>query len=260
MSAKQRNATIKQVAQAAGVSTASVSRVMNNLGGISPETRAHIQEIAARMGYTPSRIAQTMKTGKTMTIGLVLPELSSMFSTRLLEGIEAEAIRGGRTVIVAHTHSRHELTMDALRVLTADRVDGIIFASDRIRRGYIEIVARYGIPLVLIATRDDKRRVPSISVDDHEACRYGVAKLIEMGHRKIGMIAGSLDAPIAGRPRVEGYRTAMSEAGLPIPTHYILDAGGFKFEDLRGFTLKLRRCVARSPPYFALPMSWPRRS
>jgi|GEM_PF-4997864 len=94
--------------------------------------------------------------------------------------------------------------MDALKVLIADRDGGIIFTSDEIHDDYADIVREHNIPLALAAARDEKKRVLSIGVDDFQASRRGVEMLIARGRRSIAMIAGSLEDPIAGRPRADG--------------------------------------------------------
>jgi LacI family transcriptional regulator len=226
--------TIKEVAKAAKVSTATVSRIVNGVAfGYSAETKAKVLTVIDELGYTPNTIARTMITRKSCTIGVLLPDLISMFSSCILEGVETAAAQARRNVVISHTESKGHRTMDYLRVMAEKRVDGIIFVSEVLRPEYRDFVLRRSIPLVLLATEAPGSEIPFVKVNDEKAAFDGTAFLLGLGHKGVAMISGSKDDQIAGVPRIRGYRRAMEEkeAGGALPP-LVIDAEGFRFEDI----------------------------
>lgn len=225
--------TLKDVALTSGVSIATVSRIINNItAGYSEDTRQRVLQVVADLGYSPNIAARTMKTGQTSTIGVLMPDLISMFTSSILKGIESKASEYGLNVIITNTEANGHLTMEYLRVLHEKRVDGLLFLSESLKPEYEEFIVKRNIPLVMIATMSENSAIPYVKVDDCKAMYDGVKALLDLGHRKVAMIAGSLTDAIAGAPRVEGYRQAMRAAGLPDDDRYLLNPGGFRFEDI----------------------------
>lgn len=183
------------------------------------------------LGYTPNTIARTMITRKSCSIGVLLPDLSSMFSSCILEGVEAAAVQAKRNVIISHTKSKGHRTMDYLRVMAEKRVDGVIFVSEVLQPEYRDFTRRCSIPLVLLATEAPGEELPFVKIDDEAAAFDGTSFLLGLGHRAVAMISGTKDDPIAGIPRVSGYLQAMAEAGNGKPP-LVLDAEGFRFQDI----------------------------
>jgi LacI family transcriptional regulator len=241
--------TIKEVARAAGVSIATVSKIVNNLPvGYSSETRARVLTAIEELGYNPNTAARTIKTNRTGTIGVLLPDLSSMFMSSILRGIEMTSQALGLNVIVSHTESNGHLTMEYLRVLHEKRVDGILFASEVFRDEYRSFTERRGIPVVLVAT--EAGGIPFVKVDDRSACRDGTAALIALGHRRIAMIAGSLEDPIAGAPRVAGYLDALAGAGIRAEEDWVINASGFTFGDIEKCAEAVDALVGKVDAFF----------
>jgi LacI family transcriptional regulator, galactose operon repressor len=222
--------TIHEVARAARVSIATVSRVINGLNaGYTKETRDRVLRVVDKLGYAPNTIARTMITRKTGAIGVLVPDLSSMFSAHILRGIEECSLRNGRNVFVSHTESNGRRTLDYLKVLYEKRIDGVIFLSEVLRPEYRAYLEKHSIPVVLLATRTPAGDIPYVKVDDRAASYDGVSALIGLGHRSIGMLSGSMEDPIAGAPRVEGYRSALADHGIRVDDSLIIDAHGFHF-------------------------------
>jgi LacI family transcriptional regulator len=226
-----RNPTIKEVAKSASVSTATVSRIINGLpSGYTAETKKHVLTVIDKMGYSPNLNARTMVTRHTGTLGVMLPYLSSMFSPLVLWGIEETAEMNGRNVLISHTEANGRLTMDYLKVMHEKRVDGILFVSSFLLPEYKEFVKRRNIPLVQISTELRGEPIPFVRVNDRPAARDGVRALLELGHRRIAMLAGG-DDPVAGIPRTEGYRDALREFGISVREDWVIDVG-FDFHDV----------------------------
>ena len=220
---------ISDVAKRAGVSTATVSRIINNLSGYSDETRLRVEKAIDELGYKPNAVARGLAGGRTHTIGVLLPSLSSRFSSQLIHGIETEAHKRGYSVIVCNTDRNGERTLEYLRILSEKRVDGILFASEWVTDEYGRALEELSIPVVLISTYSDHFDFPYVRVDDRLAAYTAVKFLLEKGHKRVGFITGRPDDPIAGAPRIEGYRKAVLEAGLDYDEN-LLAVGDFHFQ------------------------------
>lgn len=207
--------TIHQVALHAGVSVATVSRIVNGLEGYSSETKLRVEESIAALGYHPNAIARGLVSRRTRTIGVLLPSVTNHFATPLLQGLEDAAHRAGYSVIVCNTESNGRRTMEYLRVLGEKQIDGLVFTSEWISDEYGATLEALRIPVVLVATASEEFPFPSVKVDDRKASHDAVKYLVSRGHRSIGLITGPVEDRIAGGPRINGWRDALAEAGLP---------------------------------------------
>jgi len=220
--------TIRDVAKQTGVSIATVSRIINGLDGYNEETKKKVLAAIDELKYTPNAIARGLVSSSTHTIGVLLPCVTDSFATRLLQGIEDRARERGYSVIICNTESDGERTLEYLDVLSEKRVDGLIFTSEWIRTAYGERLNGMGIPVVLVSTSSDSYPFPFVKVDDRRAAYQATVYLIEKGHRVIGMVAGNPEDPIAGSPRIEGWRQALLERGLPADSRQVA-VGDFHF-------------------------------
>jgi len=220
---------LSDVARMAGVSTATVSRIINKLPGYSEETREKVLRVIEESGFQPNALAQGLVNRKSNTIGVLLPSLSTHFSSLLIRGIERAAYSQSTGVFICNTDNDGERTMEYLSMLTQKRVDGIIFASEWLTDDYANFLKKAKVPAALVATASEDNHFPYVKVDDYSASRDAVKYLIQRGHRKIGFITGRADDPIAGRPRIEGYRAALRESGLD-PRDADIAFGNFHFE------------------------------
>lgn len=207
--------TIKDVAKNAGVSVATVSRILNGLPGFSPETRVRVEAVIDELGYTPNAVARGLVNQTTGIIGVLLPCVTDKFANLLLQGIEDGARERGYSVIVCNTESNGSRTMEYLRVLEEQRVDGVIFASEWITDDYGRELQSMRVPVVLVATLSMKYPFPYVKVDDRLAAYTATRYLIGKGHRRIALLSGSPEDKIAGYPRIEGWRQALEEENLP---------------------------------------------
>lgn len=206
--------TILQVAKLANVSVATVSRMVNGLEGYSEETRIRVQQAINSLGYQPNAIARGLVSRRTRTIGVLLPSVTNHFATPLLEGLEDACHQAGYSVIVCNTESNGRRTKEYLRVLGEKQIDGLVFTSEWINDDYGRTLEAMKIPVVLVATSTEAYPFAHVKVDDQAASRDAVRYLVARGHRQIGLISGPAADPIAGGPRIAGWREALSEAGL----------------------------------------------
>jgi len=221
--------TIKDVAKRANVSIATVSRILNNQPGYSEKTKAKVLEVIQELGYQPNAVARGLINRRTHTIGILFPSLSSLFTGKLLSGVEKIAHEKESSVIACHTQSQGLKTMKYLQMLNEKRIDGLIFTSELLKEEYYEYIKKIDIPAVLLATESFAFPLPYVKVNDHHAAYSAVQYLIKKGHTKIGMISGLPTDPIAGKPRIQGYLQALEDYQLEVNKDYIARGDGFKF-------------------------------
>ncbi|MEC3885321.1 substrate-binding domain-containing protein [Halobacillus sp. HZG1] len=223
------NATIKDVAKQANVSIATVSRILNQSSkGYSEQTRQQVMKAVDELGYRPNALARGLINKKTQTIGVLFPEISGMVTSELLHGIEEMAHHLGQSVIVCNTASQGEKTLKYLNLLDEKRVEGMVFASEVLTDEYYEALKKMHVPTVLVSTKSAKYSLPYVKVDDHDASYAATSYLIKKGHKEIGMISGMEEDPIAGSPRIRGFKAALEDHDLR--SDAVIDARGFSFE------------------------------
>jgi LacI family transcriptional regulator len=231
--APARQVRLADVAQVAGVGTSIVSRVLNRDATLSirPETRERILTAARELNYRPNAIARGLKLARTMTIGLVIPNLAYPVNAEIIRGAERRAAAAGYVVLLADSEEFLQAGEAFERLLREGRVDGLLVASASTDEGVVGALARAGLPFVLV-NRRVARVSPSVTVDDVRGMKIGVEHLIALGHRRIAYIGGPADADTARR-RLTGFRTAMREARLQAPAARVAEApfdeeGGFR--------------------------------
>lgn len=224
--------TLNDVAAAAGVSRATAARALGDYGYVHDATRTSVREAAERLGYRPHRIARSMVTGRTQTIGFVGADMENPFFGRTMAGILDVARSGGYEVIITNTEEDPELERRAVRVLHERQVDGVIFTPAQFgNAAHLRRLADEGIPIVLVDRSIRGLGADAVLIDNVRAARSGVARLIELGHTRIGLITTDLKgnsvtrlretaldpthAP-TGAARGVGYLAALQEAGLPM--------------------------------------------
>jgi LacI family transcriptional regulator len=215
MAAPPANVTIKDVAQLSGVSSMTVSRVINGSERVSPETRQRVERAIAELGYVPSRLARGLIRQKTGTLALIVPDVANPFFTLIVRGAEDVARRAGYRMILADTRADLTIERDVIEEMLAHRVDGIVIApvSDR-SKGHLQRLARYGVAFVLIDRTVSGIESDVVTGDNAGGARRLVEHLISLGHRRIGFITESDDVSTA-RDRRQAYEAALAAAGLP---------------------------------------------
>ncbi|MDN4594529.1 LacI family DNA-binding transcriptional regulator [Polycladomyces subterraneus] len=242
--------TIKDVAKKANVSVATVSRVLHNQPGYSEKTRQKVLKVIEEMGYHPNAIARGLINKRTQTIGVLFPNVSSMFSSKVLRGIEHATHHRDYSVVVCNTDKDGRRTMKYLNVLWEKQVDGIIFVSERLKEEYYATLTAMNIPVVLLSTFSPEYPFPYIKVDDQQAAYDATEYLIKQGHRRIALIGGTKSDPLAGIPRVEGYRQALQNYGIPFREE-LITYGDFGYHSGRRAMEKLLRTAPGFTAVFA---------
>ncbi len=215
--------TIRDIAREAGVSSATVSRYLNNNGYVDQQTAARISEVVERFHYRPSRIAQSLKTKMSRNLVLVVPDIQNPFYSSMADKIQNLLLREGYTVTLFDSGADFQRELTCLGLAESIGADGILFASVSAHQTILNELGKIGVPVVMINSYgacpfDSVHGVRNQST--YLATRY----LIELGHRRIAFAGGTPDTAIA-LSRKNGYLQAMREAGLPVRREYIFEMG-----------------------------------
>lgn len=205
--------TIKDVARAAGVSVATVSRVINDSRLVREPTRDRVREVAQRLGYTPHGVARSLVTRRTYAIGVVLPDLYGEFFSEVIRGIDEAAHARGFHLLLSSARHNGPSFQAALRAMRG-RVDGLIVMAPDIDAGYQRHLPE-GFPVALINCPPSPGPIDSFAVANFDGALAMVRHLVGLGHRRIAMLRGPEDNFDAAE-RLRGYRAALAEAGLEL--------------------------------------------
>ena len=218
---------IKDVAQRAGVSISTVSRVVNQSKPVKPKTRDRVLEAIEELSYRPNAIARSLKIKHTQSIGIMVPDIANQFYPEVVRGIEDVANMYEYTIFLCNTDLDYDKEIQYYTELEEKQVDGMIIMGNLISDELARKISDSEIPVVLIGSRHEN--LPSVTIDNEKAARDAVYYLIERGHQRIGMISGKLKDPIIGKARLEGYRQALQEASIPWRSELVVE-GGYRFK------------------------------
>ena len=210
--------TIKDVALRAGVSPATVSRVVNERGVISAETTERVQAAIQELGFHPNAMGRNLKTARTRTFGVMLPSLSNPIFGEVIEGIQSAAQSAGYSVLVTCSNYQGPEEEHAIEAMMANRVEGLILTvADADRNEQLDRLERHGFPYVLLFNQPERSARGAVTIENRAAGRLVAEEFIQLGHKRLGMIAGRFDASDRSRARFRGFKDGISDAGLPDP-------------------------------------------
>ncbi len=207
--------SIKQVALEAGVSIATVSRLLNKPDSVSIDTASKVNQAIEMLGFRPNFTGRNLRAGRSHTVGVVVPTLSNTVFAQCLQGAEMAARQLDYSVMFTATEYRQQDESAAVELLLAHRVDGVILTvNDADASSTLDVLDRERIPYVLVYNQPQLTARPSVSVDNRAAARDAVTHLIKLGHTRIQMLAGQFHASDRALQRYQGYQQAMHEHGL----------------------------------------------
>ncbi|WP_090667871.1 catabolite control protein A [Paenibacillus tianmuensis] len=221
--------TIYDVAREAGVSMATVSRVVNNNPNVKPQTRKKVFEAIERLGYRPNAVARGLASKKTTTVGVVIPDISNSIFSEVARGIEDIANMYHYNIILSNADKKKEKEIRVINTLLEKQVDGLLFMGGAITEEHIQAFNTSSVPVVLCATADEQRTIPSVDIDHEKAAFDAVNVLLENGHRDIAMISGTLQDPANGFARYQGYKKALEAANIPLREE-LVRIGNYRYE------------------------------
>jgi LacI family transcriptional regulator len=201
--------TIKEVAAVAGVSIATVSRVLNRKGPVSAETSHRVLEAAQTLKYVPHATARSLSTRRTNTVGVVLPDLYGEFFSEVIRGIDVAARGAGYHLLVSGSHS-DQREMSAMLGAVRGRVDGVMVMSPDLDPAALSTDMPLGVPMVLLNRLTDSGF--GVTIDNYGGARAMVEHLSSLGHKRIGFVGGP-EQNADAHERLRGYRDAMEASG-----------------------------------------------
>ncbi|WP_217521046.1 LacI family DNA-binding transcriptional regulator [Vibrio metschnikovii] len=216
--------TIKHVSELAGVSQATVSRVVNGTTRVSHDKKLKVEKAIKELGYRPNTIAQALVSSRTGSVGIVVPELGGSFFSGILHSIERHLRRFGYHAVVTAGSNTEQGQRESVEFLLGRRVDALILHTQQLSDDYLIVLEERGVPIVLINRVIPEMLTSCIDIDNEVGGKLATQYLLQMGHTYIACITGPLDKSDA-RGRLQGYRRALEEAGLEYRDALVVEAG-----------------------------------
>lgn len=234
--------TMTHIAREAGVSIATVGRVIHNNGYVSPEARDRVTEAVNRLGYVPDTMARALKSRKSGLIGSMVVYNPNQLYEKINRSVtEAAEARGYRLVTLLGRHERRD-EEEIIDSFIGMRVDGLVITSNGyVTPGLLDKIHAHGIPVVAVERNYNHPFVDNIQVRDRKGVSNGIQRMVRAGHRRIALIASG-GAAWVEQERMGGYVQAMKEAGLPLAPEYIKTAGEYGVDHGRRAMEELLRC------------------
>jgi LacI family transcriptional regulator len=232
MAHTDRPATLRDVATAAGVHPATASRALNPGTRllVSEDTARRVSEAADRLGYRPNPVARSLRTRRSHTIGVLIPDLNNPLFPPIVRGIEDRLAEHGYVALLGNTDAdlaKEQLVFDQMR---ARHVDGFVLATATAGSPVLAEAAQSDVPLVLMNRTAQDYPFSAVSVDNEQGVRAAVAHLVALGHTRIGHIAGPQDAS-TGAARLRGFLDGMAAHHLPVPDTQVVKATAYSLEE-----------------------------
>lgn len=232
-------ATIEDVARAAGVSTATVSRALRNHAYVAEPTRRRVLEAAEELSYVANSNAARLASGQTRTVGLLAPLLTSWYTSEVVAGVEEVLSQARYDLLIgtANPLARERIFRGDARF--QQRIDGVLLVDISCSEDGAKRLATLDTPVIVLGERS--RSVTSLSIDDARGARMAARHLLDLGHRRFGLVGGDAHLDVVHEvpgERASGFTAALAAAGIHLPPSYIVD-GDFTIEGGRNATLSL---------------------
>jgi LacI family transcriptional regulator len=207
--------TIRDVAAVAGVSPATVSRVLNGKQDVAADLRQRVLGAVTDLGYRRNGPARSLRTRAAMVLGLIISDISNPFFTAVVRGAEDQAQLAGYSLVLANADEDVDKEARYLEVAAAEQMAGVLLSPASLTRTSIDVLLERGIPVVTIDRRLAGATVDSVTVNNYQAARTAAQHLTGQGCRRVGFIAGPVQTT-TGASRLAGYRAALRAAGRPL--------------------------------------------
>jgi LacI family transcriptional regulator len=222
--------TVRTVADLAGVSIASASRILNGLGG-STETTRRVREAAEKVGYVPNAIARSLQAQRTGLLALAVADIGNPVYVEMMRAIEGVAKQSGYQLLVHATDADPASELTLLRGLARKYVDGLVISPLRITDGHLSALHRSPVPVVVVGQLPAEAPFDNVRADSRTGVGLAVRHLASIGRRRIAFVNGAIDT-LPGAARLAAYRDAMAEVGLPYDEK-LVETGDFQYEQGR---------------------------
>jgi LacI family transcriptional regulator len=219
---------IRTIAQRAGVSSATVSRVINGLPAVKEETAQRVRKIIKDLDFIPSPIASTLKYGRSKTYGVIVPDLTNPFYPEFLVEFEKILVESQREMLLATVQSHEAAMINSVRRMLTRQVDGVLLMAAEYETKAIEPLFDRKIPIVTIDRRKVEKGTGDVSIVFEEGYREAAVHLKNLGHRHIGFIGGSSEIGTTSRVRLKAFQNALRYAGLTYEPN-LIRLGDYRF-------------------------------
>ena len=228
--------TISDVAREAGVSMATVSRVVNGNKNVKENTRKKVLEVIDRLDYRPNAVARGLASKRTTTVGVVIPDITNTYFATLAKGIDDIAEMYKYNIVLANSDEDDEKEVAVVNTLFSKQVDGVIFMGYHLTEKIRSEFSRSRTPVVLAGTVDVEHQLPSVNIDYKNAIADAVRHLLKR-NKKIAFVSGPLVDDINGKVRLAGYKDALKEAGVNYSEGLVFESK-YRYDD--GYSLAER--------------------
>ncbi|MCE1200070.1 MAG: LacI family transcriptional regulator [Marinilabiliales bacterium] len=221
--------TIKDIAKALNISVSTVSRALKNHPDISSETKDAVNALAAKLRYKPNAVALSLKNSRTNTIGVIIPEVVHYFFSSVISGIEDVAYESGYNVMVCQSNEKYSREIINAQALESNRVEGVLISLSKETKdiSHLQNLEENGIPIVFFDRAPEERAVDKVIINDRKAAYNATVHLIETGCTRIAHLS-TLHSIGIGIERLEGYKDALADHGLPFREEYVVQADNFE--------------------------------
>jgi LacI family transcriptional regulator len=237
-----RVATIADVAIDAGVSVSTAARVLSGQGYAADETRRLVLDVAKDLGYVPNQIARSLRTRQTRMLGLLIGDVENLFYSVIARNVESVAKEAGYHVVLCNSDDEPAIEREYLKLLEGIRVDAVIVTPTAKNRRDLTRLLEKDIVIVQMDRRVEGLTADAILVDNERGAASAVARLVDAGHSRIGIVTGELTVATA-RQRRAGYERALKEHGIPVRKE-LIKSGSFH----RGHAIEVATELFRARP------------
>ncbi len=236
--------SIKDIAQKLNLSPSTVSRALNNVGGIGQDTIQRVRKCADEMNYVPNNIARSLKGNSTKTIGVIIPDISEIFFSRIVKGIDQSLERKGYNILLCDSNESETKEKKYAQLLFQNRVDGIIVATVQHMNATDNPLTDCRLPLIYMDNLPDSGNgFNSICLDNEKASVLAVKHLIDNGHFQIAAIMGKQNET-TGRDRYIGFQNGLHQCGIPL-NQDLIRFGDFKEQSGYDAIMDLVKCETK---------------
>jgi LacI family transcriptional regulator len=231
---------LRDVATLAGVHPATASRALNPETRllVSEETANRVLAAAAELGYRPNTVARSLRTRRSHTVGVLIPDLNNPLFPPIVRGLEDRLDADGYVALIGNTDGDDARERKVFEQMRARHVDGYVLATAHLRNPLLAEEVRAGTPVVLVNRIAEDYSLPAVTVDNERGVEMAISHLLSLGHRKIACIAGPQDVS-TGLARYRAFQAAMAAAGLEVPPSRVAFARAFSIEEGRRCTAEI---------------------
>ena len=247
---KKKAVSINNIAKLAGVSKSTVSRILNDRGKFSKDTRDKVLQIVKKLNYSPSMVARSLRNRRTKTIGLLLPDIVNPFFPEIMKGVENVALENGYVVILCSSNEDTQKEFMYFHMFENRWIDGIIYSgvtgTEEEVQGVRAILGQ-GIPVVLMDREIEDYFASVVIIDNENAAYDATTYCFELGHKRIGFIAAPLKVKLFSK-RLEGYQKALQKHGIEFDESLVIEGD----LTIKGGSLAGKELLARKDPPTAI--------